>query len=455
MSNQNSKGFSSSWAFILAAAGSAVGLGNIWKFPYITGENGGGAFVIFYLLCIAALGIPVMLSEIFIGRRGKAGPVDSFHEIAKSVEGGENTKKFSWYGYVAMITAFIILSFYGVVGGWAIYYTQIALGNGFAGIAPPEAGAIFGGLLASSGTLITYQLIFMAVAIFIVARGISGGIETATTFLMPIFFVMLVGLTGYALLTTGSGGDALSFMFSPDFSKLTPAAMVEALGHAFFSLSLGMAAMLVYGQYLPKGAPVIKTVLTVVVVDTLVALSAGLMIFSIIFSQGGEASGGPGLLFVALPVAFGEMSGGYFFGILWFGLIIVAALTSGISMLEVCTAHFVKRGFNRMKVALTLGVTITLTGFGSVWSFGPGEHVAIFAGKNLFDTLDFITSNVFLPLGGLMVVLVAGWTVPRQVYRDFIPSLSDSVFGAVYFITRYIAPVLVTALLIYMIVSGL
>jgi NSS family neurotransmitter:Na+ symporter len=448
-SQSQNAGFSGSMAFILAASGSAVGLGNIWKFPYVTGENGGGAFVLFYLMCILALGAPLMFAEIFIGKRGKAGPVDSFKNL-----GTKAAARAHPVGYIFILTAFVALSVYGVIGGWAVYYTSLALDNGFAGMTPEAASGTFGTLMDDFATMVLFQVLFMAAITYVVAKGVSAGIERYTTILMPLFFMMLLGLTAYALTTSGAGMRSVSFMFNPDFTKLTPSAMAEALGHAFFSLSLGVGGMLVYGQYMPSSpsaTPITRSVATIVVVDTLVALCAGLLIFSVIFGHGGEAAGGPGLLFMSLPVAFGEMTGGYYVAVLWFALVVVAALTSGISYLEIIVAHADRLGMGRAKTAVSLGVAITFVGFATVWSLGPGKDVIIFAGKNLFDTLDFFAFGVSLPLGGLVIAITVGWAVRREEYRAYLSELSEGTFNKVVFLTKYVTPVLIIMIMAYLI----
>lgn len=440
--------FSSSAVFILAAAGSAVGLGNIWKFPYMAGVNGGGAFVLFYLLCIALIGIPVMLAEIYIGHKGRQGPIDSFHEVAKSE--GQEKSKFAWQGYVFTLTSILILSFYGVVGGWSIYYTYEAIMGTFVQITPDESGAIFGGLLANPLKQILFQVLFMLLVVYVITKGVNKGIEKTITVSMPVFFVLLLILSIYAMVV-GAPKEAFSFMFSPDFSKLNAHSMAEALGHAFFTLSLGLGAMLVYGAYMPKKEKnITKVVLIIALVDTVVALFAGLMIFSLVFANGGEAGGGPGLLFITLPTIFGSIYGGYIISIVWFALIAVAAWSSGISMLEVTVSHLENKGISRKKTSWGLGVFITLLGFGSVASFA-GWETKFLLGKNFFDTLDFLTSSISLPIGGLIICIVVGWTVSDKLFKEYLSTISDTTFKIMRFVIKFIAPVLIIFLLGYLI----
>lgn len=444
--------FSSGPGFVMAAAGSAVGLGNIWKFPYITGEYGGGAFVLFYLLCILVLGVPVMLAEIHIGRTGRRGPVDSFRKL-----GSAAAARCAPAGYLFIATAFVVLSFYAVIGGWAAWYMGLAIANRFEGMSLGSATATFDALMQAPGTMILCQLLFMGVTVSVVARGVSGGIERVSNILMPGFLLLLLGLMLYALLATDAGARSIAFMFRPDFSRLTPAAMAEALGHAFFSLGLGLGAMLVYGQYMPghpRASSPVRVVAAVVILDTLVALAAGLMIFAIIFHAGGTPAGGPGLLFTSLPVALGALSGGQAVGIFWFAAVTVAALTSGIATLEVAVAHLVQRGHSRARAAVVTGALITLAGFGSVWSLGAGSDVTILAGRNLFETLNFLTSSIALPLGGLVIVLVVGWMVRPEEYRASLPGIGRTGFALLMGLTRFVAPILVMVVLVTLILGG-
>ena len=315
--------WSSRMAFILAAVGSAVGLGNIWKFPYITGENGGGAFVLVYLACIAIVGIPVLIAEVMIGRRGGQSPVASMRELTTTEGTRKGWRLIGWNGIVA---SFLVLSFYSVIGGWALVYVFKAASGMFTGADADTIGNAFGGMLASASDLLLWHSVFMAIVIFIVGRGIRSGMERAINTLMPLLFVLLFIMVGYAM-TTGKFGEAVSFMFSPDFSKLTTEGVLTALGHAAFTLSIGIGVMMAYGSYLPQKVNIARTAMTIAVLDTGVALMAGLAIFPLVFANGLEPGAGPGLIFVTLPLAFGQMSGGVIFGTLFFALLLVAALT--------------------------------------------------------------------------------------------------------------------------------
>ncbi len=443
--------WSSRLAFILAATGSAVGLGNIWKFPYVTGENGGGAFVLVYLLCIAVVGIPIMMAEVMIGRRGGRSPVKSLSLIAE--RDGLNP---AWklVGAIGILAGFLILSFYSVIGGWAISYVGTPASGQLTGQTADAVGAIFSGLLSDPTTLLAWHTLFMALVMVVVVRGVRSGLERAVSILMPALFVLLLIVVGYAM-TTGHFGQAAAFLFQPDFSKLTTSGILVALGHAFFTLSLGMAVMMAYGSYLPKNISIAKTSMTVSVIDTGVALLAGLAIFPIVFANGLEPGAGPGLIFQTLPLAFGQMPMGSLFGTLFFVLLIFAAWTSGISLLEPIVEWLEERkGMNR--TVSTLGAGFVCWGLGiasilslNLWSdFAPLGFVPMLEGKTIFDLLDFFTANIMLPLGGLLVALFAGWVMSRQAMEKEL-ALSPGMFNLWLITVRFVTPVAVAVVFIY------
>ncbi|WP_297791502.1 sodium-dependent transporter [uncultured Marinobacter sp.] len=443
--------WSSRLAFILAATGSAVGLGNIWKFPYVTGENGGGAFVLVYLLCIAIVGIPIMMAEVMIGRRGGHSPVNSLRAITQ-----RDGLKPAWklVGAVGVLAGFLILSFYSVIGGWAISYVGTTASGQLSGQSADAVGAIFSGLLSNPGTLLAWHTLFMALVMFVVARGVRSGLERAVSILMPALFVLLLIVVGYAM-TTGHFGQAAAFLFQPDFSKLTTSGILVALGHAFFTLSLGMAVMMAYGSYLPKKISIAKTSITVSVIDTGVALLAGLAIFPIVFANGLEPGAGPGLIFQTLPLAFGQMPMGSLFGTLFFVLLIFAAWTSGISLLEPIVEWLEEqKGMNRMVSTLGAGFVCWALGIASILSlnlwadFAPLGFVPMLEGKTIFDLLDFFTANILLPLGGLLVALFAGWVMSRQAMEKEL-SLSPAMFNLWFVTVRFVTPVAVAVVFIY------
>ncbi|MAB54199.1 MULTISPECIES: sodium-dependent transporter [unclassified Marinobacter] len=447
--------WSSRMAFILAATGSAVGLGNIWKFPYVTGENGGGAFVLVYLLCIAIVGIPIMMAEVYIGRSGRHNPITSFRLVAE-----RNLASPLWRisAIVGVLAAFIILSFYSVIGGWAASYVGHAAMGDFTGQSADAIGELFGGLLASPVTLLIWHTIFMALVIFVVARGLKSGLERAVTILMPALFVLLLVAVGYAT-TTGHFGAAVAFLFTPDFGALTMDGVLVALGHAFFTLSLGMAIMMAYGSYLGDDVSVGRTAVTVSIMDTVVALMAGLAIFPVVFANGLEAGAGPGLIFQTLPLAFGQMPMGSVFGALFFVLLLFAAWTSAISLLEPVVEWLEdKLIVGRVGSTVVVGVACWLLGIASIlslneWSgFAPLGMFERFEGNTIFDLLDFFTANVMLPLSGLLTALFVGWCVAKESLQSNL-ALSGGSFALWYNLVRFVTPVAVAIVFVYNLMS--
>ncbi|MCK7552547.1 MULTISPECIES: sodium-dependent transporter [Marinobacter] len=443
--------WSSRLAFILAATGSAVGLGNIWKFPYVTGENGGGAFVMVYLLCIAIIGIPIMMAEVFIGRNGRHNPIASFRLVAE-----RNLASPAWRvsAIVGVLAAFIILSFYSVIGGWAAAYIGHAATGDFTGQSADAIGTLFGDLLASPGVLLAWHTLFMALIIVVVARGLKSGLERAVNILMPALFVLLLITVGYAATTDGFG-QAVSFLFTPDFSALTVDGVLIALGHAFFTLSLGMAIMMAYGSYLSRDVSIGRTAVTVSIMDTVVALLAGLAIFPVVFANGLEAGAGPGLIFQTLPLAFGQMPMGGLFGTLFFVLLLFAAWTSGISLLEP-VVEWVEENLSvgRSGSAVLVGGACWLLGVASIlslneWSgFAPLGMFERFAGMTIFDLLDFFTANVMLPLSGLLTAVFVGWFVAKESLKVDL-ALEGGSFTLWYNLIRYVTPIAVAIVFAY------
>ncbi|MBA4503715.1 sodium-dependent transporter [Marinobacterium marinum] len=446
------RGFwSSRLAFILAATGSAVGLGNIWKFPYITGENGGGAFVLVYLLCIAVVGIPIMMAEVLIGRRGGHSPVNSLRLIT---ERDRLNPLWKLVGAIGILAGFLILSFYSVIGGWALSYVGTSASGQFTGQTAETVGAIFSGLLSDPVTLLAWHSLFMALVMTVVARGVRSGLERATGILMPSLFILLLVMVGYAM-TSGHFSAALSFLFQPDFSKLTTSGVLEALGHAFFTLSLGMAVMMAYGSYLPKNVSITRASITVSVMDTGVALLAGLAIFPIVFANGLEPGAGPGLIFQTLPLAFGQMPMGSIFGTLFFVLLVFAAWTSGISLLEPIVEWLEEqKGMNRTLSTLVAGLTCWLLGIASILSLNlwadvaPLGMFAAFEGKTVFDLLDYLTANILLPLGGLLVAVMVGWFMSKQALQNEL-SLSAGSFRLWHNTLKFVTPIAVLVVFFY------
>jgi SNF family Na+-dependent transporter len=561
----------SRWGFILAAAGSAVGLGNIWKFPYITGENGGGLFVLIYLVCIALVGLPILIAEIMIGRAAQAQPVEAF----KRLQGGPTG--WSAVGWMGVVAGFLILSFYIVVAGWAMDYTlksvvgftnpigqnaehaalvyrstvstesmrttltdheaaepvakavkrwrrqfapsvweqweQYEHASGVAGtnsrllledpdiktafaivspalpekeaaVAEARAAAsahiaslsdeavreaattlkrravisdavtsVFMGLLGDGWTSTFWAGIFMFLTIVVVAGGVGAGIERTCRVMMPLLLLCVVCLVVYGFFQPGFG-RAVSFVFSPDPSALEPRGVLEALGHAFFTLSLGMGAMLTYGSYQRSGSGgLLGQSISIAVLDTVIALLACLMMFPIIFSYGQDPSSGPGLVFMSMPLAFAEMGDlGMMLGIIFFGLLVFAALTSAISLLEVVASYLMDaRDWTRPKAAWTLGCAIFAFGIITAFANSAGFKMTSWLpgyGQSFFDTMDLLTSNWMLPLGGLFIALYAGWVMPARLRAAELADLSGPLTAAWLFLIRYVAPVLVLIVLL-------
>ena len=444
--------WSSRWAFILAAAGSAVGLGNIWKFPYITGENGGGAFVLVYLACIAIIGIPIMMAEVLIGRRGRQSPINTMKTLAH-----EESRHGIWQlvGWSGVIAGFIIISYYSVIAGWAVAYVFRTASGAFTGVTADGVGSIFGGLVSDPERLLAWHTIFIVMTTVVVSRGVRSGLEKAVRFLMPTLIVLLLLLVGYAM-NTGKFTEGLAFLFTPNFSALTPAGVLTAMGHAFFTLSLGMGAIMVYGSYLPKGASIVKTSVAIALADTAVALLAGMAIFPIVFANGLEPGAGPGLIFQTLPLAFGHMDGGLLFGTMFFVLLVFAAWTSAISLIEPAVAWLVEnQGVNRVKAATTFGILSWALGLITIMSFSSWSFEFTFAGETkssgLFDMMDILTANFMLPLGGLAMAVFAGWFMSKESTMDELGIGDSQLFRIWHFLVRFVTPLAVVIVFLQLI----
>jgi len=438
--------WSSRWAFVLAATGSAVGLGNIWKFPYITGENGGGAFVLVYLMCVAGIGLPVMMAEVLIGRRGRQSPINTMRTLA--LEAGHNP---AWHllGWMGVVAGFLILSFYSVIAGWALAYVVRTASGMFHGATADGVQSIFKRFVSDPEGVIAWHTLFMVMTMVVVARGVQGGLEKATRYLMPALAVILVVLVGYAM-NTGYFAEGLKFLFRPDFHRITANGVLIAMGHAFFTLSLGMGAIMVYGSYLPQKASIGKTTLIIAVADTAIALLAGMAIFPIVFANGLHPEQGAGLIFKTLPLAFGHMTGGTFFGTLFFLLLVFAAWTSSISLIEPAVAYLVENlGVSRTNATLMTGGACWVLGLATVFSFNmwesdyPLSFIPLFKDKTVFDLLDYLTANIMLPLGGFFIALFAGWFMTRASTRDELGVGDTWVYETWRFVIRYVSPVAV------------
>jgi len=431
--------------FILAATGSAVGLGNIWKFPYIAGENGGGAFVLVYLLCIAIVGVPVMMAEVLLGRRGRSSPVNAMRRLTE--ESGVHGL-WTGIGWMGAIAGLLILSYYSVIAGWALHFIVQSAGGVFTGADTAAVGQVFDDLLADPVTLLGWHTLFMVMTMVVVAKGVTRGLGRAVEILMPCLFLLLLIMVAYAV-KLGNFAEGLSFLFKFDFSKLTGTSVLIAVGHAFFTLSLGMGAIMAYGAYMPDHAEVGKTVVTVAFLDTMVALIAGMAIFPLVFANGIEPGAGPGLMFVSLPLAFGQMPGGVFFGTLFFLLVSIAAWSSSISLIEPFVAWVVeKRNGSRFKASILLGAVTWLMGLLTVFSFNRMSEHKLF-GLTAFDFLDFLTANLMLPLGGLFIAIFVGWIMTKEIVRSELDAEKPKMFALWYWVLRYIAPIAVLVVFAY------
>ena len=406
--------WSNRWLFVLAAAGSAVGLGNIWKFPYIAGENGGGAFVLIYLACIALVGVPIMMAEILIGRAGRASPIASMQKLSEQASASRNWKLVGWLGVIA---GFLILSYYAVIAGWALNYVWISGAGSLTGISAERAETIFNDFLSSPWELLFWHSLFMIFTISIVARGIGRGLEIAVRWFMPLLFILLVTLLIYGF-QSGGFDQAFDFMFDFKFDVISTETWLIALGQAFFTLSLGMGAMMAYGSYVPSSANIGSTVLTIALLDSFVAIASGLAIFPIVFANGLEPGQGPGLMFVTVPLAFGQMTFGSLFGTLFFLLVSFAAITSAISLTEPAISYLVEKyNASRVRVAISLGVFCWMLGIGTVLSFNLWAEMTVL-GKTFFDAVDYLSQNIMLPLGGLLIAFFAAWRIPGTIISE-------------------------------------
>lgn len=432
--------WSSHFAFILAATGSAVGLGNIWKFPYITGENGGGAFVFVYLVCVVVLGVPIMMAETMLGRRAAQNPVKTMEILTEEANADKN---WHYLGWVGVIVGFLILSYYSVIAGWASAYVLKAFTGSFFAADASAINTLFSDFIASPMQLIFWHTLFMVATMLIVARGINKGLEKSVRFLIPGLFVLLILLVGYAMTTRGYY-QGLHFLFSPDFSKLTGKAVLTAMGQAFFTLSLGMGAVMVYGSYLPKKVSIVKASLWIAGADTVAALLAGIAIFPIVFTHDLHPGSGPGLIFQTLPIAFGNMTGGWLFGILFFVMLVFAALSSSISLIEPAVAWLVEsKGLSREKACIRSGLVAWLLGLGTVFSFN------IWKGVKIFEGLDYLTANLLLPAGGVGIAVFAGWIMKPQHSEQELNMPDTQSYQVWRFLIRYVAPSAVFLVLLH------
>ena len=425
--------WSTRWVFILAATGAAVGLGNIWRFPYMTGENGGGAFLLLYLVCVLLLGLPVLICEVMIGRRGQHSPVRSILITARETN---SSHRWSLVGWMGVLTGLVILSYYSVIAGWVMHYVWQSAVSGWNGADAASVGDHFNALVSNRPLVFTMHSLFMLMTAGVVVLGVQKGLERCTRYLMPLLFWMLILMILYSTRLPGFE-EGVRYLFQPDFSIWTqPKVFLMALGQAFFSLSIGMGALMAYGAYLPRHMSVPSSCLWVVLMDSLVAILAGLMVFPLIFSYGLDPAGGPGLIFKILPVAFGQMPGGVVFGAVFFLLLTFAAWTSSISLIEPAVAWLTEcPGWNRRVATGLVGFLVWVVGIFSVWS------------SDILGQLDTFASNFMLPAGALMLVLFVGWRLPRSFSQGEL-GLSPLWYTLWLWAVRVIAPLAIAIILL-------
>ena len=449
MINNTRAHWSSRRAFLMATVGAAVGLGNLWRFPFIAGENGGGAFVLIYIGFIVVLGIPIVMAELAIGRRGQHSAVDTMEALAVA-EG--RSRAWITVGWLSLLIPLMGLSFYSVVAGWALDYIVKAGADAFSGFDGARSGAMFDDLMASPLRLLFFHSLFMFLSVLVVSKGLHGGIERVLKILMPALFVLLLIMVAYSFFAADMS-SGFRFLFSPDFSKITPAVLLMALGQAFFSLAVAVGVFITYGSYLPKEYSLASSAMSIAAIDTMVALFAGLAIFPLVFEYGLDPSGGPGLIFVTLPIAFGQMPGGQFFGLLFFILLFFAAISTAIGMLEPVISWCEDRGLKRSLMTAIAGFSVWLIGVSALLSFNVWSDVKLLSwlplvsDKGIFDLLDFTVSNLMLPINALLIALFAGWGMSRASTRDEL-DIGDGFYAGWRFIIRYIAP-LAIAFIVY------
>jgi len=417
----NREQWGSRLGFILAASGSAVGIGNIWKFPHIAGQNGGAAFTLVYLLFILIIGLSLLVAEFAIGRKTQLSPVGAFDSLAPN-------SNWKFVGFLGVGSAFVILSFYGVVGGWILKYIIISISGGFEVLeSNPEAAAtLFTNFIQSTWSPVFYQIIFMVTCIYVIINGVKKGIENWSKIMMPIIILLLIALAVKGLTMPG-GTEGLTFLFFPRFEDLSSSSVVLALGHSFFTLSLGMGTMITYGSYLNKKQNLIKSALWVILLDTFIALLAGVAIFSTVFALGADPAGGPGLIFFVLPSIFPQLAYGTLWGTLFFSLLFMAALTSAISILEVVTAYSIdQKGWSRKNATIGFGSAITIVGIFCSLSMGGGINLTSWMDKTFFDFMDELSSKYMLPIGGLFTAL---FVLKKWKVEPFIAELGQKLIG--------------------------
>ena len=421
---------------VLVAAGSSVGLGNIWRFPYVAGDNGGGAFLLIYILCVLLLGLPVMVAEFTVGRASKRNAVGAYRAL---------NPRWSALGYNSVIAAFLILGFYFVVSGWTAEYMVHSVTGSLAKLSTPEEyGSVFQNFISNPWRPVLYTALFVLLTHFVIALGVQKGIERSSKLLMPLLFVILIALAIHAMTMPGSG-EGLKFFFKPDFSKVTASTFLVALGQAFFSLSIGLGTMVTYASYFKPDTNLRHTALNVTILDTMVAILAGVVIFPAVFSAGIEPSSGPSLVFITLPGIFNTMPLSMVWSAVFFLLLVIAALTSTISLHEVITAYLHEE-WHMSRRAAAWATTVATMALGAVASLSLGVLGGWkICGLNIFDSLDYVTANILLPVGGFFTSIFVGWRLDKRILKEQITNngtLKFRIYKLYIFLLRYVCPII-------------
>jgi NSS family neurotransmitter:Na+ symporter len=428
--------WSSRAAFILAASGSAIGLGNIWKFPYLAGNYGGGAFVLAYIACVVMIGAPIMVAETMLGKQGRHDPVNSMLSLAQQAKA---QPAWQYLGWVGIIIGFLILSYYSVIAGWSLAYIFKVSGALNVNISPANAINRFHEFQTSSDFQIIWHTLFMGLTFLVVSGGVSRGLERTTRYMMPALLVMLLMMDIYAM-NSGGFSQGLGFLLQPDFSKLTTEGLLAAMGQAFFSLGIGMGSIMVYGSYLPADVSIPRSSVIICIADTVVALMAGMAIFPIVFANNLEPSMGAGLIFETLPIAFGHMPGGGWLGAIFFILVFFAAITSAIALIEPAIALLSEKyDLSRERASLIVVAACWVTGLGTVYSFSENATRWLY-GKTFFELIDFVTSDLLLPISGTLIAIFAGWKLSSAVSRGEFGPHYEQAWRVWFVLVRYVAP---------------
>lgn len=432
--------FSGKLTTVLVAAGCSVGLGNIWRFPYVAGENGGGAFVLLYLACIVIIGLPVMLSEFAVGRSTQMSAVGAYKQLDRGAG------RWKWLGYNGVFAAFVVMGFYFVVAGWTAEYFVFSATGELAKYTSVESySRLFSSFVSNPWRPLIFTWIFIAMSHAIIHLGVEKGLERVSKLLMPLLFMILIILSVNSLLMPGSW-EGVKFFISPDFSKITPQVVLQAVGQAFFSLSVGLGALVAYGSYIPQGANLRTTALQVTLLDTSVAIIAGLIIFPACFSVGISPASGPALVFETLPAIFNTLPFSSLWATIFFLLLIIAALTSTMSLHEVTTVYFIEEwGISRKNGAILTSIIVGALGTVASLSMGVWSGFTI-AGMNLFNLFDYVTANIMLPLGGLLTCIFVGYRMDRKIVESQITNggaYGNDYFRVMIFLLRYVCPIVI------------